>query len=169
MMPSTLCKITLAALMTAVSISSSWAMSKPYDAVAAVIIKAGLPCFYSKVPLESPPPDYLKDMGLEISVFNQSKSTPGYIWHTWFKDWQKPLPVSPASCIPYGIKSPDKNPRLAKSLPRNTPLSFWMDGQYGRHNVRFCIRKNTQGQDYLATVINQDGVYACTAEALKNS
>ncbi|MEN2424740.1 hypothetical protein AA0N74_01675 [Chromobacterium vaccinii] len=156
------------AMLAVVASPSALAMSKPYDAVAGAIIKDGSPCFYSLVPLESPPPAYLKDMGVEISVFNQSPRNPGYIWHIWFQNWQRPLPTSSAACIAYGIKSPDKNPQPAKPLPRNTPLSFAMDGQYGRQNVRFCIRKNAQGHDFLSTVINQDGVYTCTNTPLKN-
>lgn len=150
---------------------STWAtaMSKPYDAVAGLTLRSGKPCIFSQEPLPQEPPDYMKDMGLAFRVFSESPSAPGYLWDAWFKVWKKPLPDSASTCVAYGEAQSDVTRHPAKPLPLDTPLSFDMDGQYGRHNVRFCLRKDSQGKRYLSTAVRKDGVSACTADPLKNS
>ncbi|WP_440217251.1 hypothetical protein [Chromobacterium piscinae] len=144
------------------------AISKPYDAVAGAVMRDGTPCFYSLVPLSAEPPGYLRGMGISLRLFNESPRAPGYLWDTWFKTWTRKLPTSPATCVPYSIASPDKTPRPPQALRHDEPLSFSFGGEWGRQNVRFCIRKDDQGHDYLTKVVRHNGVAACTAEPLKN-
>uniref|UniRef100_UPI003F79E289 hypothetical protein n=1 Tax=Chromobacterium amazonense TaxID=1382803 RepID=UPI003F79E289 len=164
-------KITAATVLAvALSLSSpAFAVSKLYDAVAGVTLKNGQPCFYTLAKISNPPPDYMKGMGMSFAVFNETTGAKGYTWHTWFSSWAKPLPTSPASCVPYGIASQDQNKQPAKPLPRDTPLTFSMTGEHGKHGVGFCIRRDTQGRDYLSTVAWQDGTASCTTEPLKNT
>jgi hypothetical protein len=145
----------------------AFAISKPYDAIAGVVLKSGVPCFYSIVPLDAEPPAYMKG-GVDMSLFSESKNAPGYLWEAWFKVWKAPLPTSATSCVLYGIKSPGPNTRPAKAIPRDNPVSFSLLGEWGRQNVRFCIRKDEKGRDYLSTVVRQDGVASCTDVPLKN-
>ena len=145
----------------------AFAISKPYDAIAGVVLKDGAPCFYSTVPLDAEPPAFMKG-GVDLSLFSESQNAPGYLWEAWFKVWKAPLPNSAASCLRYGIKSPDKNSRPPKIIPRDNPVSFSFLGEWGRQNVRFCIRKDANGRDYLSTVVRQNGVASCTNVLLNN-
>ncbi|SUX53655.1 hypothetical protein [Chromobacterium vaccinii] len=149
--------------------SSALAVSKLYDATASAVLKGGKPCFYTLAKISNPPPDYMKGMGMSFSVFNEATGSKGYAWNTWFASWARPLPTSPALCVPYGVASPDQNKQPAKPLPRDTPLSFAMTGEHGKHGVGFCVRKNGSGRDYLSTVTWQDGIASCTTEPLRST
>ncbi len=125
-----------------------WAMSKPFDAYAAAVIKKGKPCFYLPTPVDAETPDYLRGEGVYMGVFDDvaKKSK----WESWLKTRPKINPTSPNTCIPYGFKSPDKNRTLAEPLTHDTAYIFDMYGEYGRNRLYFCIKKDAQGKDYLS-------------------
>ncbi|WP_158300921.1 hypothetical protein [Chromobacterium sp. ATCC 53434] len=128
--------------------SNCWAMSKPFDAYAAAVMKDGKPCFYLKVPIEGETPDYLKGQGVSAEVFNDTQHR--YMWKSWYKTTLKTAPVSPQTCLPYGTISPDKNKVPAQPLTNHTAYIFDMFGEHGRNRLYFCIKKNSQGKDYLS-------------------
>ncbi|WP_434630030.1 hypothetical protein [Chromobacterium sp. CV08] len=95
-----------------------WAMSKPFDAYAAAVMKDSKPCFYLKIPIEGETPDYLKGQGVSAEVFNDTQHR--YMWKSWYKTTRKTPPVSPQTCLPYGAMPPDKNKVTVQPLTKDT-------------------------------------------------
>ncbi|WP_147456194.1 hypothetical protein [Aquitalea palustris] len=145
----------------------SIAMSKPYDATVGAVIKDGMPCFFSLSPLDVPA--YLQGHGVSMRMYSESGNGSGALWSVWFRKWQKTLPTTAATCVVYGIKSPDNNQQPAKTLPVDAPLSFSFGGEWGRQNVEFCIRKDEKGRRYLSGVKRHDGIAECTETQLRNT
>lgn len=124
------------------------AVSKPFDAYAAAVMKDGKPCFYLPPPIAEETPPSLRGEGVSMEVFDDVAKR--YKWESWLKTRPKVNPTSPSTCIPYGFKSPDKNRTLEEPLTNDTAYIFDMYGEYGRNRLYFCIKKDAQGKDYLA-------------------
>ena len=130
------------------------AMSKLYDVDAGLVMKDGLPCIYSVVPLKVKVPSFLQGQGVQFSVYDEATSQP--MWDMWLKARPLPLPQAPETCVRYGVVSPDQNRTPAKPLVLNTVYTFDMAGETGRQEVQFCIRKDGQSKDYLAQVARRN-------------
>ncbi|WP_144410374.1 hypothetical protein [Chromobacterium vaccinii] len=130
--------------------SSSWATSKLYNAEAAVILKNGSPCFYIPYEISSNPAVYSDGKGLQLSLFNTSQATPGYVWKTWFKQRPAKLPNTPESCIPYGTMSKDWKGMQPKALAMATSYQLEIGGELGTYGAFFCIQKDKAGASYIA-------------------
>ncbi|WP_440029788.1 hypothetical protein [Chromobacterium amazonense] len=126
------------------------AVSKLYNAEAAVILKNGVPCFYIPYAINSDPAVYSDGKGLQLDLFNSSKTNPGYVWRTWFKDRPEKLPVSPEQCITYGTMAKDWKGVQPKPLTTATPYQLEIGGELGKYGAFFCIQKNQRGEKYIA-------------------
>lgn len=135
--------------------------SKAYDVEAGAVIKNSIPCFYSSRSLPRETPENLQGEGVSFSVFDRSSRK--YHWEAWFRMRPTPLPTSPQNCIPYGVVSPERNDTPVRPLNHDVPYQFDMTGEMGRQRVYFCLRKDTQGRDYLSKM---DGNGNCSTEPL---
>ncbi|OHX20453.1 hypothetical protein [Chromobacterium sphagni] len=128
----------------------SWAMSRLYDYDAAAVLKNGQPCFYLTHQVEEITPGYLQGQGVRAAVYAMLPNKDSEMWSMWMKNKPATAPTSPASCMMYGTRSPDKNHKLAAPLRHDEAYSFALMGEYGRNMVYFCIKKDAQGKDYLS-------------------
>jgi len=128
---------------------SALAMNRVPDQ-AGVVLKNGVPCFYSLNPIEKVEPD----SKIGISVYGTSAyGYAGTMWQVDFPLKQGNIPVSPESCIPYESISSIKSEydRRAQPLTTNTVYSISIAGSWiYPQDSSFCIIKNKQGEKYLS-------------------
>ncbi|WP_158300920.1 hypothetical protein [Chromobacterium sp. ATCC 53434] len=141
--------------------NTGFAMSKLYDADASVLMKNGKPCFYISTPIEKETPDFLAGEGVHAAVFKVNGPSK---WDMWMEKRLRVDPVTPKSCIPYGMKSPIRNDKLALPLNHGEGYYFSLTGEYGRYRVYFCVKKDSNSnKDYL---VKADKYGHCLSESL---
>jgi hypothetical protein len=146
--------------------NESLAISKLYDYEAGAVLRDGKPCFYTNRPIVAITPSYLQGQGVEVEVYARNRhDNESLKWGMWLKSRPTIDPVSPKTCMLYGTVSPDKNRKLAVHLDYDDPYYFSLLGEYGRYRVNFCLRKDSQGRDYLSKSEYNDK-WICTSESL---
>ncbi|MFC7420231.1 hypothetical protein ACFQNF_10075 [Iodobacter arcticus] len=150
---------------------SANAASKLYENDAEVVLQNGKPCFFVKA-LEN----HSNWQGFNINVYYRNTSSKLAWSLTSKQDTQIPKPDSARRCIGYGQRWPmSKEEQAPLNLENNVIYSAIIeapdDTQYGgefinRHEVSFCIQKDTQGKPTLTQINQQNG---CTSEPLNTS
>jgi hypothetical protein len=154
------------ALLAVVVGNSACAVSRPYDAPAAVVLRDGKPCLFAPSPTASA--NTVGWVYVGVAMIDSVGAAHG----VWDLDITAERPATAGQCIPYGMSTQSQNVRLPPASlpddirPYRAILGVGVPGtkDRGRFGVWFCYGKDAGGVPRLTRL---DGkTLACTNEPL---
>jgi hypothetical protein len=147
-------------------VSSACAVSRPYDAPAAVVLRDGKPCLFAPSPAPSASTTGWAYVG--VAALDREGTARG----VWDLDITVQRPTTADLCIPYGESTQPQNVRVPPAplsddvTPYRAILNVGTPGtaDRGRFGVWFCYGKDAGGTPRLTRL--DDNTLRCTAQPL---